>query len=70
MTRYEFVPHLPDLIHPEEYAGDPDGRRVRIQIRVTPDGRVEVLGDGMRPLPVEQLLELLGPEWVDQMLCG
>jgi hypothetical protein len=70
MTRFVFVPHLPDLIQPTEYAEDPAGQRVRIHIRVTEDGRVEILGDAMRPLPLEQLLEILGPDFIEQMLCG
>lgn len=70
MTRYTFVPHLPDLIQPEEYAGDPAGRRVRLRIRVTADGQVEVLGDAMRPLPLEELLASLDPAVIEQMLCG
>ena len=69
MTDYRFVDHLPDLIHPEDYPTDPDGRRVRLRVRVTADG-VEVLGDAMRPAKLEELLEALGAESVEQMLCG
>jgi hypothetical protein len=69
MVEFRFVPHLPDLIHAEEYAGDPDGRRVRVRIRVTPDG-VEVLGDAPRPEAIERLLEYLGATVIEQMLCG
>ncbi len=70
MTRYEFVPQLDDLIQPEEYAGDPAGRRLRIRIRVTPEGAVVIEGDAMRPIPLEELLEHLGPAVIEQMLCG
>lgn len=69
MAEYRFVEHLPDLIHPEDYAGDPEGRRVRIRIRSTEHG-VEVLGDAMRPAELEKLLEALGAERIEQMLCG
>jgi hypothetical protein len=60
---------LPDLIQPEEYPRDPDGKRVRVQIRCTADG-VEILADAMRPIAVERLLESLDPEEIEQMLCG
>jgi hypothetical protein len=66
---YVFVPHLPDLIGPEEYADHPDGRLVRIRITVTADG-VEILGDGFRPAAVEQLMTALGGGPIEQMLCG
>jgi hypothetical protein len=69
MAEARFVEHLPDLIGPEDYAGDPDGRRVRFRIRVTADG-VEVLGDAMSPRALEQILEELGAETIEQMLCG
>lgn len=64
-----FVRHLPDLIHPSDYASDPEGREVRLRVRVTADG-VEVLGDAMRPGELEALLEALGPDAIEQMLCG
>jgi len=69
MTERRFVDHLPDLISPEEYAADPEGRRVRVRIRVTPDG-VEVLGDAVRPEDLERLLLALDPAVIEQMLCG
>lgn len=67
--RVAFVPHLPDLIDSREYAADPDGRKVRVRVRVTAEG-VEVLGDAVRPGELEALLEVLGAECVEQMLCG
>jgi hypothetical protein len=69
MAEYRFVPDLPDLIPPEDYPSDPDGRRVRLRIRIT-DDRVEILGDAMRPQVLERLLEELGAEVIEQMLCG
>jgi hypothetical protein len=69
MTAIRFVNQLPDLIEPAEYAGDPQGRRVRLRLRVTPDG-VEVLGDAVRPEELERLLRALDPKVIEQMLCG
>ena len=69
MTDYRFVATLPELIPPEEYPDDPEGRRVRIRIGVV-DGRLEVLGDAARAETLEHLLEALGPEAIEQMLCG
>lgn len=63
------VEHIPDLIQPEEYEEHPEGRLVRISIRVDGDG-VQVLGDAFRPEVLEQLLERLGPDAIEQMLCG
>ncbi len=67
--KHRFVEHLPDLIHPEDYPSDPDGRRVRLRIRASADG-VEILGDAMRPAVLEELLAELDPEELEQMLCG
>jgi len=69
MTKRDFVEHLPDLITPEEYEADPQGRRVKLRIRVTADG-IEVLGDAPRPKELEELLLALDPETLEQMLCG
>ncbi|MCP4663126.1 MAG: hypothetical protein GY856_47655 [bacterium] len=69
MADCRFVEHLPDLIHPQDYSSDPEGRRVRLRIRPSADG-VEVLGDAMRPAVLEELLEELEPEEIEQMLCG
>ncbi len=69
MTDYRFVERLPDLIHPQDYAADPEGRRLRLRIRPTTEG-VEILGDAMRPKALERLLESLGPDAIEHMLCG
>ena len=69
MNDYRFVEDLPDLIQPDEYASHPEGRLVRFRISVTPDG-VEVLGDAFRPEVLEEILSRLGPEEIEQMLCG
>ncbi len=67
--KHRFVEQLPDLIHPEDYPSDPDGRRVRLRIRTSADG-VEILGDAMRPALLEEILEELGADEIEQMLCG
>ncbi|MFE4972058.1 radical SAM-modified peptide, FtsH ternary system-associated [Kitasatospora sp. NPDC056651] len=67
--RYRVVPDLPDLIEPEEYPDHPDGRLVRLRITFGPEG-VEVLGDAFRPEVLERLLESLGPDDIEQMMCG
>lgn len=69
MADYRFVENLPDLIQPEEYADHPDGRLVRFRISVTGHG-VEILGDAFRPEQLEAILARLGPEEIEQMLCG
>jgi hypothetical protein len=69
MVETKFVEHLPDLIEPDEYAGDPKGRRVRLRITVTEDG-LQILGDAVRVLELEKILEELGPQAIEQMLCG
>ena len=69
MTEYRFVPELPDLIQPEEYASDPEGRRLRVRLRADGDG-LELLGDAANPEYLEQLLAVLGADVVEQMLCG
>ncbi|CAM5395491.1 radical SAM-modified peptide, FtsH ternary system-associated [Streptomyces griseomycini] len=69
MADYRMVEHIPDLIQPEEYDRHPEGRLVRISIRVDGEG-VQVLGDAFRPELLERLLETLGPDAIEQMLCG
>ncbi len=69
MAHYRMVPSLPDLIPPETYADDPDGRLVRLRISLTGEG-VEILGDAVRPQAIEKLLEALGCTDIEQMLCG
>ena len=68
-AEYAFVPDLPDLIGPEEYAEHPGGRLVRFRISVTSEG-IEILGDSFRPAAVEEILAALGCGPIEQMLCG
>lgn len=69
MPEFEMVESLPDLISAEEYAAHPGGGLVRLKISVR-NGQVEILGDSMRPELVERLLAELGPDVIQQMLCG
>lgn len=69
MSDFRFVEDLPDLIQPEEYPDHPDGRLVRMRISVGKDG-VEILGDAFRPEVLEEILRRLGPDDIEQMLCG
>ena len=69
MPTHRFVRHIPDLIHPEDYAADPEGRQVRIRIRITPDG-IEVIGDAVRSEQLERMLEQMGAGEIEEMLCG
>lgn len=68
-TRYRVVPDLPDLIDPAEYATHPEGRLVRLRLTWSEAG-VEILGDAFRPEALERLLESLGPDEIEQMMCG
>lgn len=69
MTERRFVPELPDLIAPADYAEDPQGRRVRLRIGHSDQG-VEILGDAMQVKELERLLAALEPGTIEQMLCG
>lgn len=64
-----FVADLPDLLHANDYETDPEGRRVRVRLRVTAHG-VEILGDAVRAGEIEALLQKLEPEQIERMLCG
>lgn len=64
-----YVSDIPDLIHPEEYSDHPDGNLYRFEIKVGEDG-VEIVGDGFRPVSLEQILRQVANAPVEQMLCG
>lgn len=69
-----FTESLPDLIDAHEYDQYPDGTLVRIRISISENG-VEILGDGIRPELVEQVLTAItdgigGRVLMEQMLCG
>jgi FtsH ternary system-associated peptide len=67
--KHTVVTNLPDLIFPEEYDEHPRGGLVRLRLTPTSDG-VEVLGDAFRPDVLEEVLSALGPDDIQQMLCG
>ncbi len=69
MVEYRLVPHLPDLIHPEDDSSDPGGQRIRVRICATAGG-IELIADGMRPEILERLLAALGAEVIERTLCG
>nr|VFK60532.1 MAG: hypothetical protein BECKTUN1418F_GA0071002_12192 [Candidatus Kentron sp. TUN]VFK60920.1 MAG: hypothetical protein BECKTUN1418D_GA0071000_11392 [Candidatus Kentron sp. TUN]VFK69966.1 MAG: hypothetical protein BECKTUN1418E_GA0071001_12242 [Candidatus Kentron sp. TUN] len=69
MTEFHFVGQLEDLIRPEEYLEDTQGKRVRLRIRSTPQG-VEIIGDAIRVRDLEEMLEKLEPEFIERVLCG
>ncbi|MFJ3673151.1 radical SAM-modified peptide, FtsH ternary system-associated [Streptomyces sp. NPDC090106] len=68
-AEYRFVEDLPDLIDASEYDDHPEGGLVRLRISWDEKG-VQVLGDAFRPDLLEALLERMGPDEVEQMLCG
>jgi FtsH ternary system-associated peptide len=67
--QHVFTESLPDLIDASEYSRYPDGALVRIRISVTDTG-VEILGDGLRPEFIEQVLAAISVDPMEQMLCG
>jgi hypothetical protein len=69
-----FTESLPDLIGAHEYDNYPGGALVRIRISISGNG-IEILGDGIRPELVEQVLAAItggagAPVVMEQMLCG
>ena len=68
--QHVFTESLPDLIDAKEYSRYPNGTLVRIKISVTETG-VEIIGDGLRPELIEQVLAAIGgSDPMEQMLCG
>ena len=68
--QHVFTESLPDLIDAKEYSRYPNGTLVRIKISVTDTG-VEIIGDGLRPELIEQVLAAIGgSDPMEQMLCG
>jgi hypothetical protein len=68
-TQHIFTESLPDLIDASEYERYPDGTLVRLRISVS-ENSVEILGDGLRPELVEEVLRAITGGPVEQMLCG
>lgn len=67
--QHAFTESLPDLIHADEYERYPDGTLVRFRISISESG-VEILGDGLRPELVEEVMKAIGGGTMEQMLCG
>ena len=67
--QHVFTELIPDLINADEYDKYPDGALVRVRISVSENG-VEILGDGLRPELVEEVLKAIGGGPMEQMLCG
>jgi len=68
-AEHVFTESIPDLIDACEYDKYPDGTLVRVRISVSEHG-VEILGDGLRPELVEEVLKAIGGGPMEQMLCG
>lgn len=64
-----FVSHLPDLITEEDYLDSPEQKKLRIRINVNEEG-VDVLGDSMYAYLVEELMDQLGADEIERILCG
>ncbi len=60
---------MPDRLNADDHEGDPVGRRVRVRLRVTPQG-LEIIGDAVRAAEIEALLQQLEPAMIERMLCG
>jgi hypothetical protein len=69
VTQTRCVAHLPDLRNADDHEGDPAGRRVRVRLRVTPQG-LQIIGDAVRAAEIEALLQQLEPAMIERMLCG
>ena len=73
-VRLRYVGELEELLRPGDYNVPHSGRLVRLRIRRTSDGALEVLGDCPDPRLLDQLLgslaEELGVEELEALLCG
>lgn len=74
MTQLRYVGELEELLEPGDY-DTPEARgKVRLRIRRTEDGRVELLADGPDAHRLDKLMKSLAEEWgideIEAMLCG
>ncbi len=67
-TPVHYVDRLPDLMRPGDY-GQSHRRKIRVEIRMTDKG-VEILGDSMYPVLLEELFTRAGARKMKGMLCG
>lgn len=65
----KFVPHIPDLIQPEEYPALGDRRVVRMRIESGPEG-LTVIVDSRDAGLLDTLLPRLAGGEIEEMLCG
>ncbi len=63
------VEHLPDLMTWDDYEAAERRKVIRFRLTVTDEG-LEIIGDSPYPHLLEKLLERLGPEAIEMMLCG
>lgn len=64
-----YVGDLPDLMTPEHYHDAHQRKIIRFQLKVGDEG-LEIIGDSPYPGLVDELLESLGPEVIERVLCG
>lgn len=64
-----YVTHLPDLMTPAHYNVAHQRKIIRFQLKLGDEG-LEIIGDSPYPGLLEELLESLGPEAIEMMLCG
>lgn len=72
--RLRYVGELEELLRPGDYDAPEAGRLVRLRIRPTPGGGIELLGDSPDPHLLNDLLgKLAGDLGIDELealLCG
>lgn len=68
-TKINFVDHLPDLMTWDDYEAADRRKTVRFRLALTEDG-LEIIGDSPYPHLLDELLESLGPDAIEMMLCG
>ena len=64
-----FVGYIPDLMTWEDYEVSHEKKLVRFRLTITDEG-LEIIGDSPYPHLLEQLIEKLGPEVIEIILCG
>jgi len=73
-VRLRYVGELEELLRPGDYDAPDAGRLVRLRIRRTPGGGVELLADSPDPRLLDELLGQiagdLGVAELEALLCG
>lgn len=65
----KYINHLPDLMTWDDYERADCRKQIRFRLTVTDEG-LEIIGDSPYPHLIEELLESLGPDVIEMMLCG